>query len=276
MELTDIWEKIKTCKKIVVKVGTSTLSYPNGKLNFQRVEKLATVLSAIQKSGKKIILVSSGAIAVGSGRLGLKNKPTDLAEKQALAAVGQAELMKIYQKLFEAKNQMVAQVLLTKDIVTVAERKINASNTLNALMEMDVIPIINENDTVATDEIEFGDNDTLSADVASLITANLLVLLSDIDGLYSADPRIDPKATIIPVVTEINGTLEESAKGSANEFGTGGMVTKIIAARQCSQMCIPVVITNGSNPAILYELLEGKPTGTLFSWHNQEKPILEI
>ena len=141
---------------------------------------------------------------------------------------------------------------------------------------MDVIPIINENDTVATDEIEFGDNDTLSADVASLVNANLLVLLSDIDGLYSADPRIDPKATIIPMVTEINGALEEFAKGSANKFGTGGMVTKISAAKLCSQMCIPVVITNGANPAILYELLEGKPTGTLFSWHNQENPILEI
>jgi glutamate 5-kinase len=179
------WKNIKTCQRIVVKVGTSTLTYPNGKLNFQRIEKLARVLTGLQKSGRKVILVSSGAIAVGSGKLGLKSKPLELPEKQALAAVGQADLMKIYQKLFESCDQYVAQVLLTKDIVTVPERRTNASNTLEALLEMGVIPVINENDTVAVDEIVFGDNDTLSAYVACLVKADLLILMSDIDGLFS-------------------------------------------------------------------------------------------
>jgi glutamate 5-kinase len=272
MELTTYWDKVKYSNAVVVKIGTSTLSYPNGKLNFQRIDKLAAVLTAIQKSGKKLILVSSGAIAVGSGRLGLKAKPTELAEKQALAAVGQAELMKIYQKLFEARNQIVAQVLLTKDIVTIPERRFNASNTLTALLNMDIIPIINENDTVATDEIVFGDNDTLSAYVACLVNADLLVLMSDIDGLYSADPRCDPEATIIPLITQINEQLEQKAKGSGSSFGTGGMITKISAAKVCSEDFIPVVIANGANPEILNEILDGRPTGTLFYW---EKTVVD-
>jgi len=266
MELTTYWERIKACRLVVIKVGTSTLSYSNGKLNFQRIDKLAAVLTRVQKSGKKVILVSSGAIAVGSGRLGLKEKPTELAEKQALAAVGQADLMKVYQKLFEARDQKVAQVLLTKDIVAIPERRFNASNTLNALIGMDVIPIINENDTVATDEIVFGDNDTLSAYVACLVDADLLVLMSDIDGLYSADPRHNPDASIIPIITVIDEALEQSARGAGSGFGTGGMITKLSAARVCSQQKIPVTITNGANPEILYEILDGIPTGTLFYW----------
>ncbi len=266
MLLKNYWNKIKSSETIVVKVGTSTLSYPNGKLNFQRIDKLAGVLAGLQKKGKKIILVSSGAIAVGSGKLGLSSKPTDLAEKQALAAVGQADLMKVYQKLFESRNQLVAQVLLTRDIVTVSERRKNASNTLDALMQMDVIPLINENDTVATDEIVFGDNDTLSAYVASLVKADLLILMSDIDGLYSADPKVDPEATIIPLITELNGALEKTARGSNSNFGTGGMITKISAARVCREAGIPVSITNGAKPEILNEIIAGKPTGTLFYW----------
>jgi glutamate 5-kinase len=260
------WENIKTCRRIVVKVGTSTLSYPNGKLNFQRIDKLARVLTGLQKSGRKVILVSSGAIAVGSGKLGLKSKPVELSEKQALAAVGQADLMKVYQKLFESRDQYVAQVLLTKDIVTVTERRTNASNTLEALLGMSVIPIINENDTVAVDEIVFGDNDTLSAYVACLVKADLLVLMSDIDGLFSTDPRTDPEASIIPMITEINDELERSARGSGSGFGTGGMITKISAARVCSQEGIPVSITNGADPEILNTILSGTPTGTLFYW----------
>ncbi len=266
MLLNNYWNKIKSSKTIVVKVGTSTLSYPNGKLNFQRIDKLAGALAGLQKKGKNIILVSSGAIAVGSGKMGLSSKPTDIAEKQALAAVGQADLMKVYQKLFESRSQLVAQVLLTRDIVTVSERRNNASNTLDALMQMDVIPLINENDTVATDEIVFGDNDTLSAYVASLVKADLLILMSDIDGLYSADPKVDPAATIIPLITELNGKLEKTAKGSNNNFGTGGMITKISAARVCREAGIPVSITNGENHEILNEIIAGKPTGTLFYW----------
>jgi glutamate 5-kinase len=270
MELNQYWEKIKHCRVVVVKVGTSTLSYPNGKLNFQRINKMAGVLALLQKNGKKVILVSSGAIAVGSGRLGLTTKPTDLADKQALAAVGQAELMKIYQKLFDTHQQKVAQVLLTKDIVTVAERRFNASNTLGALMDMDVIPIINENDTVATDEIVFGDNDTLSAYVACLVKAHLLVLMSDIDGLYSSDPRNNPDAQMVPLITQIDQQHISSAGGSASSFGTGGMLTKLSAARVCREENIPVVITNGANPEILNDIVSGIPTGTLFYWEHQE------
>ena len=262
----DMRGEIKKCKKIVVKVGTSTLTYPNGRLNFQRIERLVGKISELQKLGMKMILVSSGAIAVGSGRLGQKNKPTDLPGKQALAALGQADLMRIYQKFFDQRRQQVAQVLLTKDIVTVPERRNNASNTLNMLLDMDIIPIINENDTVATEEIEFGDNDTLSAYVASLVGVDLLVLMSDIDGLYTADPRIDPYAKIIPLVVAIDEAVEKLARGSSNGFGTGGMVPKISAAKICRDAKIPVVIMNGSRPVTLKELFEGKEVGTLFYW----------
>lgn len=273
MILNTAFERINECRRIVVKVGTTTLSYPNGKLNFQRIDKLAQVLTELQKSGRKIILVSSGAIAVGSGKVGLKSKPVELAEKQALAAVGQADLMKVYQKLFESRNQFVAQVLLTKDIVTVPERRTNASNTLEALMSMDVIPIINENDTVAVDEIVIGDNDTLSAHVACLIKADLLILMSDIDGLFSADPRVDPEARIIPMITEINEDIERSASGTGSGFGTGGMLTKISAAKVCSYEGIPVSIINGINPEILNEIIAGKPIGTLFYWNTRHTEV---
>jgi glutamate 5-kinase len=260
------WKQLVHCNRIVIKIGTSTLSYPNGRLNYQRLVKLAKVIAGIQGSGKKTILVSSGAIAVGAGRLGYGTKPVDLADKQALAAIGQAELIRIYQKFFEARNQQVAQVLLTKDILINSERRVNAGNTLDELLSMDIIPIINENDTVATDEIEFGDNDTLSAHVAELAKADLLILMSDIDGLYSADPRRDPEARIIPEVFEITDELERAATGTASGFGTGGMATKIAATRICSNAGIKVVIANGSNPDILWSILAGKESGTLFSW----------
>ncbi len=260
------WKQLKNCSRIVVKVGTSTLSYPNGRLNYQRLVKLAEAMAGIQKSGRKTILVSSGAIAVGAGRLGLGSRPSSLADKQALAAIGQVELIRLYQKFFGSRNQQVAQVLLTKDIVTNQERRINATNTLNELLSMDIIPIINENDTVATDEIEFGDNDTLSAYVATLVNADLLVLLSDIDGLFSADPRKNPDARIIPEVTEITAELEKSATDTGSGFGTGGMSTKIAASVICRDARIRVVITNGSNPEILWNILHGQESGTLFSW----------
>jgi glutamate 5-kinase len=263
------WNTLTDSKRIVIKVGSSTLSYPNGRLNYQRLVRLAEAMAGIQKTGKKLILVSSGAIAVGAGRLGLGCKPTDLADKQALAAVGQAELIRLYQKFFGTKNQQVAQVLLTKDILVKEERRINAKNTLNELLSMDIIPIINENDTVATDEIEFGDNDTLSAHVAVLAGADLLILLSDIDGLFSADPRQYPDALIIPEVFEITDELVSSATGAGSGFGTGGMATKIEASRICSDFGIKVVITNGSKPEILHDILAGKRSGTLFSWKNQ-------
>ncbi len=260
------WKKLISSKIIVIKVGSSTLSYPNGRLNYMRLVRLADTLAGIQKTGRKVILVSSGAIAVGAGRLGLVSRPPDLAGKQALAAIGQAELIRIYRRFFETRDQRVAQVLLTKDIVVKAERRGNARNTLLELIKMNIIPIINENDTVATDEIEFGDNDTLSAYVADLAGADLLILMSDIDGLYSADPKHNPEAHIIPVVHEITDELERSATGAGSGFGTGGMATKIAASRICQEAGIKVVITNGSKPEILWKIMAGKEAGTLFSW----------
>jgi glutamate 5-kinase len=260
----DYREVLKNKHRIVIKIGTSSLSYPNGRMNFHSIEKLAYVLSAIRRRGVQVILVTSGAIGVGAGRLGLTHRPKELAKKQALAAVGQAELIKIYQKFFEEYNQIVAQVLLTKDVVTIPSRNQNAKRTLIKLLDMDIIPIINENDTIATYEIEFGDNDTLSALVASLVDADLLVMLSDIDGLYSADPRKEIKAKIIHSVLEITPELEQLASGAGSSFSTGGMVTKISAAKICLKDNIDCLITSGSDPAIIFDILEGKEVGTHF------------
>jgi glutamate 5-kinase len=236
---------------------------------------LAYVLSALRSRELEIILVSSGAIGVGAGRLGMVERPGDLATKQALAAIGQAELIKIYQKFFEEYNQIVAQVLLTKDIVTKPDRHQNARNTLINLLSMGIIPIINENDTISTYEIEFGgnfgDNDTLSANVATLISADLLILLSDIDGLYDADPKKEQKAEIIRTVKTITPDLEKLASGAGTLFGTGGMVTKISAAKICQEAGIDTLITNGNDPAIIFDVLEGKEVGTHFVARN--KPV---
>ena len=251
-------------KRIVVKVGTSSLSYVNGRMNFQRIANLAYVLSALRNRNLEIVLVSSGAIGVGAGRIGMINRPDELAKKQALAAIGQAELMKIYQKFFEEYNQTVAQVLLTKDIVTIPERHQNAKNSILKLLEMGIIPVINENDTISTYEIEFGDNDTLSANVAELIDADLLILLSDIDGLYSADPKIVDKAEIIRSVKTITPELEKLASGTGTSFGTGGMITKIAAAKICIDANIDTIITNGNDPSIIFDVLKGKEVGTHF------------
>jgi glutamate 5-kinase len=233
-------------------------------MNFHSIEKLAYVLSAIRRRGVQVVLVTSGAIGVGAGRLGLTERPRELAKKQALAAVGQAALMKIYQKFFEDYNQTVAQVLLTKDVVTIPSRNKNAKRTLHKLLEMDIIPIINENDTIATYEIEFGDNDTLSALVASLIEADLLVILSDIDGLYSADPRTEITAEIIHSVLEITPELEQLASGAGSSFSTGGMITKITAAGICQNDGIDCIIISGSEPALIFDVLAGKVIGTHF------------
>jgi glutamate 5-kinase len=260
----DYRQVLKNKHRIVVKIGTSSLSYPNGRMNFHSIEKLAYVLSAVRRQGIQVVLVTSGAIGVGSGRLGLTKRPQELAKKQALAAVGQAELMKIYQRFFEEYNQLVAQVLLTKDVVSISSRTFNAKSTLIKLFEMDIIPIINENDTIATNEIEFGDNDTLSAIVASLVNADLLVMLSDIDGLYNADPRTERSAEIIHSVLEITPELEQLASGAGSSFSTGGMITKISAAKICLKGGIDCLIASGSDPAILFDVLAGKEVGTHF------------
>lgn len=260
----DYRNTLKYKKRIVIKIGTSTLSYLNGRLNFQLVEKLAIVLSEIKQRGIQVVLVSSGSIGIGAGRLGLTAKPDKLSKKQALAAIGQAELIKIYQKFFEDNNQIVAQVLLTKDIVTIPSRQKNAKNTLKKLLSMGIIPIINENDTIATNEIEFGDNDTLSAHVSELINADLLIMLSDINGLYSADPKTESSARIIHTVYEITPQIEKIATDSGTSFSTGGMSTKIAAAKISSKANIDMVITNGSDPAVVFKILDGEKIGTLF------------
>ena len=265
----DYRDVLRNKHRIVVKIGTSSLSYPNGRMNFKSIEKLAYVLSAIRGSGVQVMLVTSGAIGVGAGRLGLTERPRELDKKQALAAVGQAELMKIYQKFFEEYNQTVAQVLLTKDVVTIHSRNQNAKRTLLKLLDMNIIPIINENDTIATNEIEFGDNDTLSATVAALVEADLLVILSDIDGLYSADPRKEETAEIIHSVLEITPELEQLATGAGSSFSTGGMVTKISAAKICLKDGIDCLITSGSDPAIIFDILQGKEVGTHFVAQNE-------
>lgn len=263
-------KRFKNKKRIVIKVGTSSLSYSNGRLNLQRIANLAYVLSALRTRNLEIILVSSGAIGIGAGRVGMLNKPSELAKKQAFAAIGQAELMKIYQKFFEEYNQIVAQVLLTKDIMTIPDRHNNAQNTLLKLLNMGIIPIINENDTISTYEIEFGDNDTLSADVATLVQADLLILLSDIDGLYSADPKKQTNAEIIRSVDKITPDLEKLATGTSTSFSTGGMITKIAAAKICLEANIDTLITNGNDPSIIFDILEGKEIGTHFVANNNQ------
>ena len=251
-------------KRIVIKVGTSTLTYENGKANLRRIDKLCKVLSDIHNQGREIILVSSGAVGIGMGKLGLPEKPKATKEKQALAAVGQCELMFMYDKLFGEYNNMVAQVLLTRDTVDSEHRKENVLNTFNTLLSMGIIPIVNENDSVAVEEIVFGDNDSLSAHVAKIVDADLLVILTDIDGLFSANPREDENAVLIHCVEEINDDILALAGGTGTSRGTGGMITKLHAAQIATEAGIDTVVMNGSDPEELYKLLDGRQTGTLF------------
>jgi glutamate 5-kinase len=257
-------KKLKEKKKIVIKVGTTSLTHIDGSINHDKLANLSKVISDLCKTGVQVSLVTSGAIAVGCSRIGLTHRPKELAYKQALAAIGQAELIKIYEKCFEEHNQVVAQILLTKDGIINPIRRNNAKNTINTLLGMKIVPIINENDTISTDEIEFGDNDTLSAHVAGLIDADLLVILSDIDGLYDSDPKQNPDAQRIPVVKGITPEIEELACGSGSSFSTGGMVTKISAAKLCAMNDVDMIIANGSDPSVIFNLLEGENIGTLF------------
>lgn len=258
--------EIQNAKRIVLKVGTSTLTYPNGKLNLKRIDMLVRVLSDLKNQGRQIVLVTSGAIGVGVGKMGLKKRPSSIKGKQAVAAVGQCELMHLYDKLFSEYNHVVAQILLTKDVVEIPNRKKNAINTLETLLKMNVIPIVNENDTVSIEELTctFGENDTLSAVVAKLIDADLLVNLSDIDGLYNADPRNDVNATLIPVVQKITQETRGLAGGAGSSQGTGGMCSKIVAAQIACRAGVHMIIASGQNPQILYDIFEGKQVGTLF------------
>ena len=250
--------------RIVVKIGTSTLAYATGQLNIRRVEELCKTMSDIRNAGHELILVSSGAIGMGVGKLGLRTRPRDIPTKQAAAAVGQCELMYIYDKLFSEYHHTVAQLLITADNLSNETRHANFTNTLNRLLELGAVPVINENDTVATDEIVIGDNDTLAARVAESVEANLLVLLSDIDGLYTADPHADPTAKLLPVVHRVDDGIRTLAGVSSTDQGTGGMVTKLRAAEICLNCGCEMVIANGSEPTLLYDIVEGKPVGTRF------------
>ena len=251
--------------RIVIKIGTSTLAHPTGHLNIRLVEQLCKVVSDIKNAGHEVILVSSGAIGMGVGKLGLRSRPADIPTKQAAAAVGQCELMYTYDKLFSEYNHTVAQLLITGDDVANPIRHENVRNTLNRLLELEALPIINENDTVATDEIVIGDNDTLAAIVAESINADKLVLLSDIDGLYTADPHKDPDAKLLSFVPAITDEIRSLGGGSAGTQGTGGMATKLRAAEICLSAGCSMIITNGKRPDDLYLILEGKPIGTTFA-----------
>mgnify|MGYP001003363126 FL=1 len=251
--------------RIVIKIGTSTLAHPTGHLNIRRVEQLCKIMSDIKNAGHELILVSSGAIGMGVGKLGLRERPKDIPSKQAAAAVGQCELMYTYDKLFSEYHHTVAQLLITGDDTTNDTRRFNFTNTLNRLLELGALPVINENDTVATDEIVIGDNDTLAAIVARSVHAEMLILLSDIDGLYTADPHTHPEAKLLHHVTGIDDHIREIAGISSSTQGTGGMVTKLHAADICLGCGCKMVIANGNNPGNLYDILEGKTVGTTFS-----------
>ena len=254
--------------RVVVKVGTSTLAHKTGCLNIRLVETLCKTLADLQNAGHQIVLVSSGAIGMGVGKLQLGARPSDMATKQAAAAVGQCELMYTYDKLFTEYNHTVAQVLLTAADIEDKMRRHNVETTLQRLLQLGAIPVINENDTVSTAEIAevstLGDNDTLASIVAVSVEADLLVLLSDIDGLYTADPHKDPDAVLIREVAAITPDIEALAGGAGSGQGTGGMVTKLRAARRVTQQGIPMVIANGADPLCLYDIVEGKPVGTRF------------
>ncbi len=250
--------------KIVIKVGTSTLAHATGRLNIRHVEQLVKVLSDLKNAGHEVILVSSGAIGMGVGKLNLPGRPADIPTKQAAAAVGQCELMYTYDRLFAKYNHTVAQILLTGEDIDHDDRRQNFENTMSRLLELGALPIINENDTVATAEIKVGDNDTLGAIVACCVGAELLVLLSDIDGLYTADPHKDPTATLIPVVDDITPAVEALADGKGSELATGGMATKLRAAKRVTAQGCDMVIANGERPEVLYDIVEGKAAGTRF------------
>ena len=251
--------------RIVIKIGTSTLAHPTGHLNIRRVEQLCKIMSDIKNAGHELILVSSGAIGMGVGKLGLRERPKDIPSKQAAAAVGQCELMYTYDKLFSEYHHTVAQLLITGDDTTNDTRRLNFTNTLNRLLELGALPVINENDTVATDEIVIGDNDTLAAIVARSVHADMLILLSDIDGLYTADPHTHPEAALLHHVARVDDHIREIAGISSSTQGTGGMVPKLHAADICLGCGCKMVIANGNNPGNLYDILEGKTVGTTFS-----------
>ena len=281
--MSSIRERLKEKKRIVVKIGSSSLMHDNtGKLNLLKIEKLVRILVDIKNSGKDVILVSSGAIAVGRNAIGLHDRPDDLSVKQACAAIGQAKLMMVYQKIFSEYNSLAAQVLLTKTIVLNPVSRQNAENTFRELSKLGAIPVVNENDTISTSEIEqvqtFGDNDRLSAVVASITDADLLILLSDIDGMYTDDPRTNPDARFIHYVETIDDSLIQMGKAtSGSSVGTGGMASKIAAAMIAANSGADMVITNANNVENIVGILNGEDIGTLFLNHrNKDFDLKEL
>ena len=261
-------KQLKEVKRVVVKVGTSTLTYENGNINLTRIEKLTRILSDMINSGNEVVLVTSGAIGVGVSKLKLKEKPKTIREKQAVAAVGQCELMHIYSKFFGEYSHVVAQVLLTRDVLENERMKNNVCNTFDTLLEKGIIPIVNENDAISIDEIQnilnFGDNDNLSAIVSTLVNADTLIILSDIDGFYDSDPRTNEDSKMLKEVYEITPEIEECAGGAGSNRGTGGMVTKLSAAKVATSNGIDMILANGENPEILIDILNGEDIGTMF------------
>ncbi len=268
----EIREQLKDKKRIVVKIGSSSLTHPEtGSLNLEKMERLVRILTDLRNQGKDVILVTSGAIAVGRKALGLPERPKLRSVKQACAAVGQASLMMVYQKLFAEYNQTAAQILMTKYTMINDISRTNAKNTFAELFKMGVIPIVNENDTVSTEELDldFGDNDTLSAIVTALVEGDLLILLSDIEGLYTDDPHKNQEAQLISIVTDIN-EVTAMAKESASDVGTGGMATKVAAAKIATASGADMVITNGDKVRNITHIMEGRETGTLFTAHKKD------
>lgn len=271
MDSAALREKLKDKKRIVIKVGTSSLTHPEtGSTDLITLEKLVRELTDLHNRGKEVILVSSGAIAVGRKTIGMKERPTKLSTKQACASIGQARLMMIYQKLFMEYNQVASQILMTKNTLVNGENRLNARNTFETLLSMGVIPIVNENDTISTYEIQFGDNDTLSAVVAALTQADLLILLSDIDGLFTDDPNKNPDAEFIDYVEHVDHHFEQMGKGSASDVGTGGMSTKLKAAKLATSAGADMVIANGADMGVIHQIVNGEQIGTLFKENRTE------
>lgn len=256
--------RLKDSKRIVIKIGTSSLVYPNGKTNLNRIQKLARVIADLMNQGKEIVLVSSGAIGLGVTKLNLPGKPSSVSDRQAVAAVGQVNLMRTYGRAFEDYGYTPGQILLTKNIIEGEESKRNSINTFDALLKMNIVPIVNENDTVAVDEIKFGDNDNLSSIVSRLIGADLLIILTDIDGYYSKNPNENPDAVLYHNISDLSEQIEEAAGGAGSKLGTGGMLTKVHASRIAAEHGTNAVIANGSDPEIIYDILDGADVGTLF------------
>jgi len=269
--MTEVRKSLTEKNRIVLKIGSSSLTHPaTGELNLWKIERLVRIICDLKGEGKEVVLVSSGAIAAGRQALGGQKRPDTISEKQAYAAVGQARLMMVYQKLFSEYNCVAAQVLLTKDTMTNDVSRYNAQNTFDELLSLGTVPIVNENDTVSTHEIQFGDNDRLSAIVAALIGADLLILLSDIDGLYTDDPRKNPGAQFIDLVDKVDDHYMKMGKGSGSDVGTGGMATKLSAAKIANASGADMIIANGDDFHVIHRLLDGRNIGTLFVGHLDE------